>query len=519
MKSRIIYILLSLLPIVMSHSCTKEKSIYEEKILTLSNDLLFIETGKSESVQIRGSGNYNVNVDSTDIIKYHIKGDVLVIDGIQNGRTKLTITDDTGLSTELDIIVGAIGSHEQDSLALIDLYASTSPDEWVERWQVQYPMEYWKGVKLNSEGRVISLDLKANGLKGKFPKSVGKLFFLKKLDLSMNHFSDEIPNDICNLINLHYLKFDYMNGLNIDPQTIEDMVSLSQLDTLSFIDVNVIGDVPPVFDKFKNLVYLDYGFYNQDRFPIEICNLEKLKSLSFYNGKFGSLPYEISQLNTLEKLSVADNGLKGEIPGEISRLLNLKILNLSRNNLEGAVPNSLTSLKNLKGLFVSNNKLTSIPQDFSRMDSLQYVTFKNNNLQGTIPNFGNLKKLRHIDLSGNKLTGTLPQNLNALPALEEFYVNKNRLEGEIPETFSTIKSLKKLELQDNNLTGNIPESFANKNPDIPFWLNVINNRLTGELPASIRSHRFYFEGKWLFMPQQEGFGFSEWLPITNNNFN
>lgn len=498
-------------------SCTEERSLEKESTLSVTRDLVFVETGESASITIKGTGRYNIEIGNPELLQYSLDdGGNLIITGEKDGRTQIFISDESGLTIPLEIIIGNKGSREQDSLALIDIYTSTNPDNWVEKWQIQYPIEYWKGVKLNKQGRVVSLDLKANGLKGRFPRAVSKLFFLERLDLSMNEFTDEIPVEICSLINLHYLKLNYMNGLEMDPQTIQELSRLSQLDTLGFIDVNVRGKIPPTLGKLQNLISLDFGFFNQDKFPLEICNLKNLKSLSMYNGNFGTIPYEISQLNNLEELRLADDGLRGKIPEEVSRLPNLKILNLSRNQLEGDFPASFTQLKKLKGLYLSNNHITSIPHDFSKMDSLEFVSFRHNDIRGTVPEFGDLIHLRHIDFSHNMLTGNISTNLNRLNALNTLLLNDNSLDGDIPETLSDIKNIEHIELQNNNITGNVPENFADKNPGRPLWLDFRNNRLTGELPEKIRACTDYLEGRWLFMPQQEGYGFSIWVPIEGD---
>ena len=123
-------------------------------------------------------------------------------------------------------------------------------------------------------------------------------FIVKKIDLSYNQLTGEIPKEIGNLRNLQVL-YLYNNQLT--------------------------GEIPK-----------------------EIGNLRNLNYLSLSNNQLtGKIPKEIGNLRNLQELSLYNNELTGEIPKEIGNLRNLQWLYLSYNELTGEIPKEIGNLRNL----------------------------------------------------------------------------------------------------------------------------------------------------------------------------
>lgn len=59
------------------------------------------------------------------------------------------------------------GSKEEDVRALLALYRVTGGPDWINPWDLAAEVKTWRGVMLTSEGRVLSLSLCSNNLRGK----------------------------------------------------------------------------------------------------------------------------------------------------------------------------------------------------------------------------------------------------------------------------------------------------------------------------------------------------------------
>lgn len=525
MKKILLLQAIAVIALAQTLSCTREKPIWEEKMLQvldnkmnqIGDKIVFVAVNSQEELSLKGNGGYRLSTQGEDVVSCEIKevpgeGTKLVVTGKSEGDAVVTVVDKEGISIQVDVTVGEIGSRQTDSLALVQLYVDTGGRDWIETWPLDFPINYWKGVKLNDDGRVVGLVLQSNALVGKFPKSVSRLFFLEKLDLSMNGFSGELPYEINKLVNLKELNLFSMHNLSVSTQTLQGLTRLRDLEKLSLVDLVLDGDMPEIFSKFKKLKTLELEIIGMTSFPSDITEIPELKELTFYGG-IKKIPVELSSIRSLERLNLSDVGLSGEIPRELANLENLKVLNLSRNKLSGAFPEEMTSLKKLTHILVSDNNLTKIPSDFSNLDSLKFIDFSKNDIEGKLPKFGNLDKLRVIDLSGNKFSGTLNTEWGNLKSIEELYLMNNELTGDIPYEFTSFPNLFIMNLSFNYLTGNIPEGFADrefKSEEDIVHLNFAMNSLSGTLPEKIKQHPLYQAGNfWVFNPQREGYGIKE----------
>ena len=84
-----------------------------------------------------------------------------------------------------------------ERMALSALFNTTGGEAWdnAQGWNTQADLESWHGVTVEN-GRVRSLLLADNGLKGSFPTAIVTLSELEQLDLSNNDLTGEVPVDI-----------------------------------------------------------------------------------------------------------------------------------------------------------------------------------------------------------------------------------------------------------------------------------------------------------------------------------
>ena len=85
--------------------------------------------------------------------------------------------------------------------ALIALYKATGGKEWLHResWCSSKPLSEWEGITCDSEGNVVSLQLKDNNLCGELPDIFHAFTALRKIDFSANNISGEIPRSLAGL--------------------------------------------------------------------------------------------------------------------------------------------------------------------------------------------------------------------------------------------------------------------------------------------------------------------------------
>lgn len=417
---------------------------------------------------------------------------------------------------------------ETDRLALIDLYNATNGPNWTNKtgWNVpgtpgDNPCS-WYGVSC-SGGRVSSLNLQSNQLKGIIPNSIGNLTGLASLLLTGNQLSDSIPAEMGKLINLNFL---YLSSNQLSGNIPAEIGNLTNLSSLALGGNQLSGSIPAEMGKLINLTFL-YLSYNQlsGVIPAELDKLVRLINLALDKNQLtGNFPTWIGSLTDLIILQLSNNQLSGSIPASIGNLTKLVSLGLNDNQLTGSVPVTMGNLTNLNSLALNNNQLTGIiPASIGNLTNLTNLSVQNNQLVGGIPNtLGSASKLKYIGAYNNMLTGELPAEIGNLIDLEVLNMYSNQLTGSIPASIGNLTKLKTLWLSGNQLTGNIPTSIGSLNQLTDLYLD--GNQLTGNfnlsgIPASARvilqNNKFTFDGIESNASLIDYYSSQANIPITN----
>ena len=150
------------------------------------------------------------------------------------------------------------------------------------------------------------VDLHGQDLVGAIPTEIGRLWWLKSLDLSSNHLGPApIPTEIGRLGRLTELMLDN-NELG--------------------------GKVPTELGRLNQLTELTL-FRNSlsSSFPTQIGHLWRLRTLFLFDNKFqGDLPTEIGRLQQLQTFAVYHNHFSGQLPTQLNWLNNLEYCYLSQ---------------------------------------------------------------------------------------------------------------------------------------------------------------------------------------------
>ena len=173
----------------------------------------------------------------------------------------------------------------------------------------------------------------------------------------------------------------------------------------------------------------DWDGVTVDGTPLRVVNLAVNS-----RGLDGTIPANLGNLASLQRLELFENRLTGPIPAELGRLANLQELDLSENRLTGPIPAELGRLANLQELDLSENRLTGpIPAELGRLANLQKLDLSDNRLTGGIPSqLGRLAHLGSLLLHGNELSGVIPLELGEMHRLVEVDLFSNSLRGCAP---------------------------------------------------------------------------------------
>lgn len=142
----------------------------------------------------------------------------------------------------------------------------------------------------------------------------------------------------------------------------------------------------------------------------------------------------------------------------------------------------------VRKLVLENLNLTGSlnPSILNRLDQLRVLSFKSNSLSGLIPDLSGLVNLKSIYLNDNNFSGEFPTSISGLHRVKVVVLAGNRISGDIPASLLKLRRLYILYLQDNQFTGTIP-GF---NQTTLRYLNVSNNKLSGEIPVTSALIRF-----------------------------
>ena len=350
---------------------------------------------------------------------------------------------------------------------------------------------------------------------------IGSMSQLEHLKIKSNYFefrgewtSEWTRTDVCESCS-RFSKGSFVDSLSPAPDSLL-LSNLKELQNLKRLELRDMGlrTIPPWVGDLQSLESLSFGGIKPfggnplvGPIPPEMTNLRNLKSLSLVAS--GTLPAEIGQMESLERISIAGPytynkdgatgfyygkfteeeiaalpGLEGTLPSEWENLSNLKYLYL-RGYISGDLPSEWGSLDKLEVLWMEDMELTGpIPVEWGGMTSIQELYLYNNLISGPIPpEIGNLLNLSILSLHTNSISGSIPQELGDLPELWALNLRDNQLTGSIPR-FSQARNLKYLDLSNNQLSGEITSPF----PYLPsiISLRLQENDFTGSFPDMSR---------------------------------
>jgi hypothetical protein len=227
-------------------------------------------------------------------------------------------------------------AHPDEREALLALYRATGGENWEysDNWNTPEPVDdTWHGVTVDSEGRVIELDLAANGLSGEVPTSlVVNLPSLRRLYLNDNTLSAvplaqlkdllEVPNSA--LEELALWGNDLLGGTGNISVELDRRVERAALRAL------YEGSGGPRWKDRDNWLDETDLFSFSEWYEVMTDDDGRVMELDLSdNGLSGELGRELEALGSLYSLDLSGNpDLSGELPRGLMELSALEVVNI-----------------------------------------------------------------------------------------------------------------------------------------------------------------------------------------------
>ncbi|KAJ4718184.1 Receptor-like protein kinase [Melia azedarach] len=229
------------------------------------------------------------------------------------------------------------------------------------------------------------------------------------------------------------------------------------------------------------------GLNHTGTIPFQLGNLSSLQKLALdRNHLFGTIPSSVVSIRTLRALHLFDNQLSGSFPS-LNNVSSLVSLDFTNNSLTGQLPANICNyFPFLRGLYLSRNMFHGeIPSILSECKQLVDLSLSINNFSGSIPKeIGNLTNLKVSYLGFNLLKGEIPQELGYLTKLKLLSLRKNLFTGIIPSSVFNLTSISSMDFSENNLTSSLPDDMSHR---LSFLqkLYMYGNQFTGRIPRDI----------------------------------
>ena len=342
-----------------------------------------------------------------------------------------------------------------DSLVLVDFYHAMSGEEWNNPWDLNLPMDQWKGVNL-LQNRVAEIWLFRQNVSGIIPENFSELDKLNTLSLS-NNALDSIPPVIGEIEFLNVLNLSYNNLKGEIPDWIYTMENLFELD---ISNNNLVGELSY---KIKNLKHL---------WRLEIGN----------NSISGFLPDVWDQLPFLTNLDIALANISLPLPATLFELPDLTRLVVDDIPFNESFDERIWDFSSLIFLSAINCGLKSMSGDVSNL-SMKTIVLRQNQFKIIPPVLYDISSLVSVNLAQNNIASLSEAGLEKLPELHTLSLNRNLIKS-IPDwswkTNWGTSAGQGLNLSNNLLT--FAEIIKN---EYLFVEEFSRNRYWPQLPANI----------------------------------
>ena len=266
---------------------------------------------------------------------------------------------------------------------------------------------------------------------------------MRTLDLFGNSIK-EIPD--------WFYRLKYLEHLSLKNNKIKEFPTIVfTLENINFLNLaeNQIYDLSGnEFINLMNIEKVDISYNLITSIPTGKIDYPKCKILNLKGNKLGKFPTAISQVKTLERLHLSENGINHIEDNVFVGLENLIELDLSFNELT-YLPSSLGRLTKLKKLNLSGNKIRSLPKEFENLVSLEALGLDGNPIE-RVP----------VEISTQGVSGIINYYLSLGDNVQLFEAKLLIVgQGNVGKTF----------LMNRLIHDSIPETHTTEGIDIKAW--------------------------------------------------
>lgn len=354
-------------------------------------------------------------------------------------------------------------TNPDDIQAMKAFYTATNGPKWGNNtgWLKGDPCNpFWQGLYCR-DGRILQMNIVANGLTGSIPAELAKASALQVIRLYSNEITGKIPPEIFTMQALQ--TFDV--NANQLMGTLPSEISMANLTELVLYQNQLTGQIPSTFNTpMLERIELSSNMLT-GQLPPSLSKSPDLKELVVsINSLTGSLPDSYGSFTKLQRLWIFENsfdqptipdswqamtalqefqadGLYGKMPSWLGQWTELTILVIINGQLEGGFPSSLCNSNNLISVRVFNNSLTGqIPRCICTYTALQDIEVSDNQFTGPVPDcIGDVTTLEQLFFSRNNFSGEFPQSIGQLTKMTLLDVSSNMMFGTIPNTINNLK--------------------------------------------------------------------------------
>lgn len=180
----------------------------------------------------------------------------------------------------------------------------------------------------------------------------------------------------------------------------------------------------------------------------------------------------------VEQIYLHDNNLSGTLPSEIGDLTSLNRIDICCNLIGGEIPESIGNLTALELLDIYVNEFTgTFPDSLANCQALQSVVAYKNDFSGGFPSvFFELPNLVRLELGSNEFSGPLNPGINQMTQIRILTFDRNDFSGQMVPIRDLV-NLTELHLSGNQLTGE-PGDFLGYHPDL-YYATFGSNAFSG----------------------------------------
>ncbi|XP_042659972.1 leucine-rich repeat-containing protein 40 [Tyto alba] len=216
------------------------------------------------------------------------------------------------------------------------------------------------------------LDVSHNKLKS-LPEELMQLSCLKSLLLHHNELS-HLPDGFGQLVNLEELDLSN-NHLTDIPTTFALLINLVRLN----LSCNQLKNLPADISAMKSLRQLDCSKNYLETVPSNLATMASLEQLYLRKNKLRSLP-EFPSCKLLKELHAGENQIEVLNAENLKHLNSLSVLELRDNKIK-SVPDEITVLEKLERLDLANNDISRLPYTLGNLPELKFLALEGNPLR------------------------------------------------------------------------------------------------------------------------------------------